>query len=56
MDTSRIFELLGELYARTSMQDEMIKKLRLQLQAKDEEIGLLRATSGGSEPTRIPDK
>ena len=55
MDLSKIHEIVGQLYIRLTAYEDEIRKLRLALQSKDEELGLLRNGTGG-EPTRISNK
>jgi len=52
MDSDKFLKILGQLYMKLCLLEEDNNKLRLMLQAKEEEIGHLR----GQEQTRVSNK
>lgn len=56
MDQDKLYMMVGQLYTRTCLLDEENKRLRLALQSKDEELGLLRDKLSGPDQSRISNK
>jgi len=52
----KLFAMLGKLYAQLTLVEEENARLRLEIQSKEEELGLLKAEHNGHCQTGISNK